>query len=366
MNQWKELYEKKKMTVQEVAKHVKSGDVCACPAALQEPYAICDAVAERAKAGEISGVVHHSTLSATGGGYLDPELDGKYNYVSWFTSGSARKSVQSGANTYMPTAFGMHPYHWRHTQERLDVLYTEVAPMDEHGYFTCGLASAELVAMKERASKILVQVNEKMPRTYGICTIHISEVTAICEHSHDISQLINPEITETDKIIGAMIANEVKDGSTLQLGIGGVPNAVGILLQEKKDLGIHTEMFTDSMVDLMLSGAVNNSKKPVNKGVSISTLAWGSQKMYDFIHENRAFELHPVDYTNDSYLMGQHDNFISVNSCIEIDLFGQVCSESIGTKHFSGSGGQLDFVRGANMSKGGKGFIAMYRQQKVV
>ena len=156
-----------------------------------------------------------------------------------------------------------------------------------------------------------------------------------------------------------MIADEVPNGATLQLGIGGVPNAVGVLLRDKKDLGLHTEMFTDSMVDLLECGAVTNMKKPINVGKTIATLAWGTKKMYEYMDDNPAFEMHPVDYTNNPYVIGQHDNFISVNACVEIDLFGQVCAESLGTLHYSGSGVQVDFVRGANLSKGGKGFIAM-------
>ena len=175
----------------------------------------------------------------------------------------------------------------------------------------------------------------------------------------ELLELPETVLTETDKKIGQMIADEVPNGATLQLGIGGVPNAVGVLLRDKKDLGLHTEMFTDSMVDLLECGAVTNMKKPINVGKTIATLAWGTKKMYEYMDDNPAFEMHPVDYTNNPYVIGQHDNFISVNACVEIDLFGQVCAESLGTLHYSGSGGQVDFVRGANLSKGGKGFIAM-------
>ena len=242
---------------------------------------------------------------------------------------------------------------------RLDVFYAEVSPMDKHGYFTCGMSAAEVSAMKEKAGIILLEVNEKMPRVMGNNLIHISEVAAVCEVSIDLLTLPNAPLTDMDKKIGQMIADEVPNGATIQLGIGGIPNAVGVLLQDKKDLGIHTEMFTDSMVDLIECGAVTNMKKPIHVGKSIATLAWGTEKMYEYMDDNPAFELHPVDYTNNPYVIAQHDNFISVNACVEIDLFGQVCAESLGTTHYSGSGGQVDFVRGANMSKGGKGFIAM-------
>lgn len=359
MNKFQEMYREKRKTPEEVAMYIKSGDICACPTCLEEPETICAAVGERAKRGEITGVMHHATLSVKGGPFMNPELKGKYDYVSWFTGAAGRKAIQQGHYSYIPNNYSTIPPYWTELMPRLDVFYAEVSPMDKHGYFTCGMSGAEVVAMRNKAAIILLEVNDKMPRVMGNNLIHISEVTALCESSHELLTIPEVPLTETDKKIGQMIADEVPNGATLQLGIGGVPNAVGVLLKDKKDLGIHTEMFTDSMVDLIECGAVTNMKKPINVGKTIATLAWGSKKMYDFMDDNPAFEMHPVDYTNSPYVIGQHDNFISVNACVEIDLFGQVCAESLGTTHYSGSGGQLDFVRGANMSKGGKGFIAM-------
>ena len=359
MNKFQEMYQAKRKSPEEVAMYVKSGDVCACPTGLEEPTAICEAVAARAMRGELTGVVHHATLSVKGGPFMKPELKGKYDYVSWFTGGPGRKGIQEGIHTYIPNNYSTIPGLWRDVQPRLDVFYAEVSPMDKHGYFSCPMAGAEVVAMREKASIILLDVNDQMPRVMGDCLIHISQVTALCESSRPLLVLNNPPLSDDDKKIGQMIADEVCDGATLQLGIGGIPNAVGVLLKDKKDLGLHTEMFTDSMVDLLECGAVTNMKKPIHVGKTVATLAWGSKKMYDFMDDNPAFEMYPVSYINNPAVIAQHDNFVSVNSCVEVDLFGQICSESIGTKHYSGSGGQLDFVRGANMSKGGKGFIAM-------
>lgn len=364
MNKFQEMYQAKRKSPEEVAMYVKSGDVCACPTGLEEPTAICEAVAARAMRGELTGVVHHATLSVKGGPFMKPELKGKYDYVSWFTGGPGRKGIQEGIHTYIPNNYSTIPGLWRDVQPRLDVFYAEVSPMDKHGYFSCPMAGAEVVAMREKASIILLDVNDQMPRVMGDCLIHISQVTALCESSRPLLVLNNPPLSDDDKKIGQMIADEVCDGATLQLGIGGIPNAVGVLLKDKKDLGLHTEMFTDSMVDLLECGAVTNMKKPIHVGKTVATLAWGSKKMYDFMDDNPAFEMYPVSYINNPAVIAQHDNFVSVNSCVEVDLFGQVCSESIGTKHYSGSGGQLDFVRGANMSKGGKGFIAMLSTTK--
>ena len=364
MNKFQEMYQAKRKSPEEVAMYVKSGDVCACPTGLEEPTAICEAVAARAMRGELTGVVHHATLSVIGGPFMKPELKGKYDYVSWFTGGPGRKGIQEGIHTYIPNNYSTIPGLWRDVQPRLDVFYAEVSPMDKHGYFSCPMAGAEVVAMREKASIILLDVNDQMPRVMGDCLIHISQVTALCESSRPLLVLNNPPLSDDDKKIGQMIADEVCDGATLQLGIGGIPNAVGVLLKDKKDLGLHTEMFTDSMVDLLECGAVTNMKKPIHVGKTVATLAWGSKKMYDFMDDNPAFEMYPVSYINNPAVIAQHDNFVSVNSCVEVDLFGQICSESIGTKHYSGSGGQLDFVRGANMSKGGKGFIAMLSTTK--
>lgn len=364
MNKFQEMYQAKRKSPEEVAMYVKSGDVCACPTGLEEPTAICEAVAARAMRGELTGVVHHATLSVKGGPFMKPELKGKYEYVSWFTGAPGRKGIQESIHTYIPCNYSTIPGYWRDVQPRLNVFYAEVSPMDKHGYFSCPMAGAEVVAMRDKADIILLDVNDQMPRVMGDCLIHISQVTALCESSRPLLVLNNPPLSDDDKKIGQMIADEVCDGATLQLGIGGIPNAVGVLLKDKKDLGLHTEMFTDSMVDLLECGAVTNMKKPIHVGKTVATLAWGSKKMYDFMDDNPAFEMYPVSYINNPAVIAQHDNFVSVNSCIEVDLFGQVCSESIGTKHYSGSGGQLDFVRGANMSKGGKGFIAMLSTTK--
>ncbi|WMJ85241.1 acetyl-CoA hydrolase/transferase C-terminal domain-containing protein [Oscillospiraceae bacterium MB24-C1] len=231
--------------------------------------------------------------------------------------------------------------------------------MDRHGYFSFGLVASECVELVSRAKYVFLEVNRNMPRLFGNNIIHISQATAICEHDAPISTLSPPLVTEKDKTIGQLIAQYISDGSTIQLGIGGVPSAVANCLYDKKDLGIHTELFMDSMVDLIEAGVVTNLKKSINTGKTVAAFAWGSQRMYDFLHNNVSVEMMPVSYVNNPYTIAQIENFVSVNSCLEVDLLGQVCAESIGSIHFSGSGGQVDFVRGCNMSLGGKSFIAM-------
>jgi 4-hydroxybutyrate CoA-transferase len=364
MNKFVELYQAKKKTPEELAMLVKSGDICACPTCIPMPQAIVKAIGDRARKGEIEGVQHHQLLTIAHADFFDPELKGKYDGISWFTSAAGRKGVQQGLYDYVPNHYSTVTTLWQNCMPRLDVFYTQVSPMDKHGYFSCGMTAAEVSTFMAKANIVLVEVNEHMPRVFGSHLIHISEVTGLCEFSAPLPELKNGEMTEKDLHIGHMIADLIPNGATLQLGIGGIPNAVGICLREKQDLGLHTEMFTDSMVDLLECGAVTNKKKPIHQGKTIATFAWGSQKMYDYVDDNPSFEMYPVDYVNNPYVISQHDNFISVNSCVEIDLFGQVCAESMGPVLFSGSGGQVDFVRGANLSKGGKGFIAMYSTAK--
>lgn len=357
MNQYEEMYQDKLKMPEEIAGMIQSGYVCASPTAMSQPIAITEAIAKRARKDEISHVKHHSIIAVSPAPFLEPELSGKYDYVSWFTTGMARKNVQNGLSDYMPCHYSEVASLWR--ERELDVFYSVVTPMDEHGYFSFGLVASDNVELLKQAKHVFLEVNPNMPRVYGDNIVHISQVDAVCECTSVLDTLPEAPVTGIDLAIGNIIAGEIPDGATIQFGIGGIPNAVGKCLDNKKDLGIHTELFTDSMVDLVEKGIVTNRRKNINTDKSVAAFAWGAQRMYDFLADNLSVEMRPVSYVNNPYTIGQIDNFISINSCIEIDLLGQVCAESIGTKHFSGSGGQLDFVRGCNMSKGGKSFIAI-------
>lgn len=359
MNKFEKIYGEKLKTAEEIANYIESGFICASPTCLSQPQKIVDAVAERARKGEITDVLHHSLIAQEGAEFASEELKGKYSHVTWFTSGAVRKSVQSGISDFMPCHYSDVPKLYRDHLDRLDVFYTTASPMDSHGYFTLGLTASEVDAQLSRAKYVFLEINENMPRVFGTHILHISQVTALCESNYEIPELKSAPLSENDIKMGEMIAERIPNGATVQFGIGGIPNAVGKCLLDKKDLGIHTEMFVDSMVDLIETGAVTNSKKALNKGKTISAFCWGTKKMYDFLNDNVSVELHPVDYVNNPYTIGQFQDFISVNSCVEIDFLGQVCAESLGYKNFSGTGGQLDFVRGCGLSKGGKSFIAI-------
>jgi acyl-CoA hydrolase len=363
MNKFEQMYQQKLKTPQEIAQNIKSGDVCACPAALAEPEAILHALTDRAYNGEIEVVEHHLMLSVRPSQYLDPEMAGKITHVAWFTSGNARKAVQEGRADYLPCFYYEVPRFWREHVEP-DVFYSMVSPMDSHGYFTFGVGSCGGRAQLERAKLKFLEINPYMPRVLGDNIIHISEVDAVCESGKPLPNLPEPDLTEHDIKISEFVADRIPNGATIQLGIGAMPNAIGKKLTDKKDLGIHSEMFTDSMTTLIELGVVNNSKKNINKGKSVATFAIGSQKMYDFLHDNPSIHFAPVGYVNDPRIISQNDNVISVNACVEVDFLGQVCSESIGHKNISGTGGQLDFVRGANWSNGGRCYICTYSTAK--
>lgn len=358
MNPWIVPYSDKLTTAAAIAAEIPSGSICLAPCLAGEPPEILAALAARAAGNGLFRMEHHQLLAFRNHDYLQPEMADSIRHVSWFTSGYSRKAVQGGRADYMPVFYHEVPRFWREYVAP-EVFYALVSPMDTHGYFSFGLTCSEAPAAIERAKRIYLEVNPHMPRTHGQNFIHISQVTALCESQLPVVELPSPELTEKDRIIGGLIADLIPDGATIQLGIGAIPNAIGQALIHKKDLGIHSEMFTEAFLDLIACGAVTNRLKELNPGKSVTTFAAGSRRMYDYLHDNPGVEFRPVDYVNDPAVIGQHSRFISVNACLEVDLLGQVCSESLGPMNYSGTGGQVDFVRGAAQSPGGKSFIAM-------
>ena len=346
-------YLKKLRTPEEAASIVKSGDHLCFPICAGEPTLFVKALAARKH--DLQGVVvnqqHHLCPD-----YLTEESTPHIKVNSWFTSHVSRKAVQNGWADFVPNYFHEVPKLLREYWP-IDVAGTVVSSMDEHGYFTCSLSVAYTMEAIKKAKQVVVQVNPNAPRTHGNCHIHISDIDCIIECNDPIVEIKIPPVTQVEEAIGNYIAELIDNGSTLQLGIGGIPNAVCKALMNKKDLGIHTEMITDGMVDLMLSGAVNNSKKIILPGKTLGTFALGTKRLYEFMNENPIIDMHPVDFTNDPYNIGRNENVVAINATIEVDLLGQCCSESLGHVQWSGTGGQADFVRGANISKGGKSFI---------
>jgi len=365
MSRWKELYNEKLLTADEIAKNIDSYTVCVSPIAAGEAKAIPEAIAKRALTENLVGIVHCSLLSiANGHLWNDKKLDGKFNHSTLYCGTNAvRNAISEKRADFIPSFYSQIP---RILDEFIkpDVFYATVSPMDSHGYFSLGTSVSNALMMKKIAKKIYLEVNEHMPRTHGNSFVHITEVDSLCENNCELPEIKSNDISNNEMTIGNYIAELVPNGATIQLGIGGIPNAAAHALIDKRDIGIHSELFTESMVDLVEQGVVTNKMKNVHEGKSIVTFALGTKRMYKYLDDNVEVEFYPVSYVNDPNVIGMNDNLISINSCIEVDLFGQVCSESIGTKHYSGVGGQVDFVRGACCSKGGKSIIAIQSTAK--
>lgn len=354
----KSIYAQKLMTAEQLAGQVKSGWVIGMDTGPSQTPAIMSAIADKIRNSDVSDVKVHTLLDIYPFDfYADESLSGRMTGFSWFSSGGARKAINSGYADLIPAYYRDIPRHIRAEYE-YDAFCVSVSPMDSHGYFSLANNGSYAEAMMDKAKRIFIEVNEKQPRCLCGTQIHVSQVDAIVEFTQELPVLPPVKLDETSITIGNLIAEQIPDGACIQLGIGAIPDATGMALKAKHDLGIHTEMFTDSMVELIECGAVNNSKKQIHRYKSVTTFAYGSKRIYDYIDDNPSIEILPVDYVNDPAVICKNDNMISINAALEVDFFGQVCAESVGTKHMSGSGGQIDYVRGACQSKGGKSFIA--------
>jgi butyryl-CoA:acetate CoA-transferase len=277
-------------------------------------------------------------------------------------TGADRKTTEIGFGYYCPMRYSELPRFYRDRAEDVDVALFQVTPMDKHGYFNFGPNASHMSALCERSKAIVVEVNRRMPMCLGGTGvgIHVSQVDQIVEGENPaLPEIGSPAITEVDEAVARLIVEQIPNGACLQIGIGGMPSAVGQFIAESdlKDLGISTEMYVDSMVDIAMAGKINGSKKNIDKGRQTYAFAAGTQKLYDYLDNNPACMSAPVDHCNDIRTIAALDNFMSINNAVDVDLFGQVSSETTGTKHISGAGGQLDFVLGAYLSKGGKSFI---------
>lgn len=355
-------YQQKLVPAKEAVSVVKSGDWVDFGWCCNTPDALDKALADRTD--ELSDV------KLRGGILLKPltifereDAGAHFCWNSWHMSGIERKLINKGCAYYAPIRYSELPRYYRDSPVPVDVAMFQVSPMDQHGYFNFGPSASHLFAACEKSKIIVVEVNENMPRCLGGFEngVHISNVDYIVEGSNPpIGELgAGGPATDVDKAVAKLIVNEIPDGACLQLGIGGMPNAVGSLIAESdlKDLGVHTEMYVDAFVDIARAGKINGSRKSIDPFRQTFAFGAGTKKMYDYLNDNPEIMSAPVDYTNDIRSISSLDNFMSINNAVDIDLFGQVSSESAGIKHISGAGGQLDFVLGAYLSKGGKSFI---------
>ena len=360
---YKVMYQDKLTTADEAVQIVKDGDWVDYGWCVGTPDVLDQAMAKRLP--EMKGVNFR-------GGVLmrvpaifqieDPAAHMTWN--SWHMSGIERKFIATGAGFYSSMRYSELPRFYREHIGHVDVAMLQVASMDQHGYFSFGPQASHLRAVCDVADKIIVEVNENMPRTLGGMEdcIHISEVDMIVEGNNaPMPEMGSIPATDVDRKVAELIVPEIPNGACLQLGIGGMPNTVGSMIADSdlKDLGVHTEMYVDAFVDIANAGKINGSKKLIDRGRQAYAFAAGTKKLYDYLDNNPQCASMPVDYTNDVGIIASIDNFISINNAVDIDLFGQVNAESAGIKQISGTGGQLDFVMGAYLSKGGKSFICM-------
>lgn len=354
---WFDEYKKRLCSIEEAVSVVKSKNRVYISGNAATPFRLTEALAQRKD--ELQDVEITHVLLLGDDPLSKPGMEGHFRHNSLFVGPADRAAVNDGRADYAPVFLYEIPELFYSGLLPLDVAFLHVSPPDEHGFVSFGVECLGSKAAAETAKIVVAQVNDKMPRTLGDSFLHVSRIAKFVEVSDDLPELKIPPFTEVEKKIGSYIADLVEDGCTLQLGIGGIPDAALKAMFNKRDLGIHTEMVSDGIVEAINAGVITGAKKTLHPGKVIATFYFGTKELYDFIDNNPIFETHPTNYTNHPFIIGQNDKMIAINSAIEVDLTGQVCSDSIGTRIYSGFGGQVDFIRGAAQSKGGKPIIAL-------
>ncbi len=341
----------------DAVKVIKSGDRIYIQAAAAAPKSLINAMTERFNELKNVEVCHlHTEGDAP---YANLIYKDSFCVNSFFVGGNVRATLKNGNGSYTPVFLSELPLLFKRNIIPIDVALIQVSPPDKHGYCSLGVSVEATLAAISNAKHVIAQINRFMPRTHGDGIIHISELDTFVEDHIGLTELKIPELTPEAQKIGDYIAELIEDRSTLQLGIGAIPNAVLQRLHNHKDLGLHTEMLSDGVIDLILEDVINSNYKKVNPGRALATFALGTRRLYDYIDDNPFVEMRAADYVNDVSIIKQNPKMISINSAIEVDLTGQVCADSIGKHIYSGVGGQMDFIRGAMLSEGGKAIIAL-------
>jgi len=347
----------KSVTAEEAVKIIKSNDRVYIQAAAAAPQTLIKAMT--ARSGELRNVEVCHLHTEGEAPYANPELKDSFHVNSLFLGANVRHTLQAGNGSYTPVFLSEVPILFKRNIIDIDVTLIQVSPPDKHGYCSLGTTVMATLAAIENASHVIAQINPQMPRTHGAGIIHISELDSFVEVNEPIFEINIPETTVVEDKIGGYIAELIDDRSTLQMGIGNIPNAVLQRLSNHKDLGLHSEMISDGVVDLILKDVINGNYKGVNRGRAMATFLLGTRKLYDYVDDNPFIEMRTADYVNDVAIIRKNPKMIAINSAVEVDLTGQVCADSIGTKLYSGVGGQVDFIRGASLSEGGKAIIAL-------
>jgi acyl-CoA hydrolase len=347
----------KYVTAAEAVKIINSGNRVYVQAAAATPTVLTKALAERA--GELRNVEICHMHTEGEAPYADPALKDSFHVNSFFIGKNVRHTLTSGNGSYTPVFLSELPRLFRKKVLQLDAAFIQVSPPDSHGYCSLGVSVEASIAAIENAKWVIAQVNPNMPRTFGDGVIHISEINYLVETDVPIYGHEPDIITEQEERIGAHIASLIDDESTLQMGIGSIPNAALAKLGNHKNLGLHTEMFSDGVIELIEKGVINCNYKGTVRGRALATFLIGSQRLYDFVNDNPFIEMRESSFVNDTSVIRKNPKMVAINSAIEVDLTGQVCADSIGCRMYSGVGGQMDFIRGAALSEGGKAIIAL-------
>lgn len=352
---WQDIYEQRKMSPEEAVRLIHSGDRVVIGHAVGVPLAITDVMVEHRK--DYKDVEIIQMVSQGNAKFCEPGTEGHFRLNSLFVGAQSRPAVKEGRGDFTPCCFSDVPSLLR--ELTVDAAVIQVSPPDRHGYVSCGVSVDYTLPAAKCAKTVIAQVNRRMPRTLSDTCLHVSEIDCFVEIDHPVLEIPLPKIGEAEKAIGENCAKLVRDGDTLQLGIGAIPDAVLLFLKDKKDLGIHSEMISDGVVELIENGVITNARKNLHPGKSVVSFLMGTKRLYDYADDNPAVAMYPVDYVNDPYVVGKNDNLVSINSCVQVDFMGQVAAESVGTTQISGIGGQMDFIRGARLSKGGRAVIAI-------
>jgi 4-hydroxybutyrate CoA-transferase len=355
---WRDIYKQKLTTAEEAVQVIKSGDRVVPGHAASESEYLVSHMVQRYK--ELENVIIVEGVSLGSSPYCKPEMEGHFILNSMFLGPHTREAVWDKRGDFLPLNFHQFPRAFRDGLIPIDVFLTMVSPPDRYGYCSLGVSVDHSKQLVESAKIVIAEVNPNVPHTYGDSLVHISKFDYIVENDWPLLELQRfankDEVTDA---IGRNVASLINDGDTLQMGAGTIPDALLFYLKEKNDLGIHTEMFSDGLIELIECGVINGKKKTLWPQKIVATFCEGTKKIYDYIHENPIFQFMPVDYVNDPRVIAQNDNMVAINQAMEIDLLGQVASESIATKQYSGIGGQLDFIRGSAMARNGRPVIVL-------
>ncbi len=354
---WIDDYHRKLTSAEQAIAHIRSGMRLYLTGNCSVPQTLLAALVERAPSLEDVEIVQVLTVGEAD--YVAPEMEGHLRVNTLFISENVRAAVNQGRADFTPAHLSEIPRLFSTGVLPLDAVLIQVSPPDEHGFCSYGVEVGVSKTAAQNARLVIAEVNTQMPRTLGDAFIHVSKIHHAVHVDYQLPQIKMGQPTELSKAIGRHVASLIEDGATLQMGIGAIPDGVLLFLREKRDLGVHSELFSDGAVDLYEAGVITNEKKTLHPGKMIAGFLLGTNRLYEFADNNPVVELHPSEYVNDPRVIAQNEKMVAINSAIEVDLTGQVCADSIGTRLFSGTGGQLDFIRGAARAKGGKPIIAL-------